>query len=197
MVQLAAFAVLPEQQRQALAPDQLEWLAEPGEVPGLTLETSSGAVRATEAGKGELRIRVRYQDQISNQVVVTATESQPATLEFAPTRNVLLLDESGRFEVRIAEDTASARPLDQQQLTFESSAPGVLAVDASSGAFRALAVGDAEVTAKHPAASQAVTLKVKVVPADAVQLVIRPANIQLAVGTRQDLELRLVAADHP
>lgn len=196
LVRLQTWAKYGGDRRVELQPGQLEWKVDPPDLDGLSLDRSLAAVRATKPALGPLTVRASYQGADSNAVEVLSVE--PASdLRLRPDRSLVLVGDTGQLLLSSAELDVTEVSLENVQ--FECSDSGILAVDKSTGAYRAVAPGSVTVQARRrddPASTESRLLAeagIPVLPDDGGTLVLRPADVTLTVGGRRELKLFRVA----
>lgn len=199
---LHAWADYAGDKRVEIEPDRIAWETRPATPdPNLSFKNGVVTVGQPPAGDAPLRLEVtaRFQGQSSNAVTVTAATAKPTekiALTLNADRTLLTVGDTGQVALAAA-NAQGAVPLAAEQAKYTSSKPAVLEIDPTTGAYRAVAAGEATVTAQHPAAGEGSTaeLAFRVVEPAQARLEFRPAAIRLAVGTQQPVDLVLVTGD--
>jgi uncharacterized protein YjdB len=188
---LQAFANYGDGRRIEILGDGLEWIG--NSAAGLKL-SSNGTVEALSPGSEAMTVRARYQGKDSNAVLIHSEAPAPATLAVKAPRAVILVGETGALTLS-AEDPKGPVALSDRSGKFTSSDPTVLAVDPVTGAYRALRAGRASVTGQHPAAPSPATADLRVVDPSKANLVFRPEELKIPIGTIAELKLFLVTTE--
>jgi hypothetical protein len=184
-----------------LYPEQVTWPQLP--TPDYAMfDPASGTLRGlrpTEAASQQITAAYKGREATAPVSVVARPlrldlfPSEPVQLELSATRTAYLVDETGVLEVQAVGAEGNVE-LARDQLSFQSSDPEVVGVESPSGMFRAVAVGEATITARHPATTEAV-LALRVIDRYTCPLVFRPEEIALAVGTRAKFDLAFLLPD--
>ncbi|MBI5760754.1 MAG: hypothetical protein HZA46_19720 [Planctomycetales bacterium] len=157
---LQVWASYGDGQREEIAADRVEWKWEP--IAGLILE--SGNLHAEQPDVGPLKLSVVYQGVTSNEVEVKSVASVPLALKIVPKPDRLPAGQAGAIDVTGASP-AGAVPISDRGVTFESSDPNVVTIDANTGAFLANQPGTAKITAKLTTGGDPAEAEVTVFPA--------------------------------
>jgi len=203
---LQAWANYSGGRRVQVSSDRLKWESEPKSVAGLELR--DGRVAALRAGAGPLAVRATYElrskrkpDEVlcrekSNAAEFRSVEAEPLTLRLEVDRTLRLAGERGNV-ILMGSGQSGDVELVPEMATFHSPVPKVVQIGEKSGAFLAVAPGEAVLTASHPAAKDAkpASLKLRVFDPANARLVFDPPSLRLAVGEVGRLQLLLEVHD--
>jgi len=191
MTSLFAWADYEDGLRVHVPPGRVQWQSDSsGSAAGLELR--GDRVVALQSGGGPLEVRGSYLGRESDPVVFRSVEAAPIGLRLDVDRTLRLAGEPGRVML-LGTGPKGDVELAPEMAQFESSDAGVLKIDQGTGMFRAAAPGEVTVTARHAAAAEPSSVRLRVVdPADA-RLVFEPADVRLAVDEVARLELFLEA----
>lgn len=174
---------------------RLELHAEPSdERTAAALAVRGDKVAALSPGGGPLSVHASYLGRKSKPVVFRSVEAGPVRLRLEVDRALRLAGEPGRVAL-LGTGPKGDVDLVADLAEYESSDPDVLQIDEKTGAFRALAAGQATTTARHAASRESATLKLEVFdPADA-KLAFEPESLKVHVGEVGRLQLYLEVQD--
>jgi len=206
MKRLQAWANYSGGRRVQVSSDRLKWESEPKSVAGLELR--DGRVAAIKAGAGPLAVRATYElrskrkpnevlcREKSNTAEFRSVEAEPLTLRLEVDRTLRLAGERG-YVILAGSGPRGDVELVPEMAAFHSPAPKVVQIGEKSGAFLAVAPGEAVLTASHPAAKDAkpASLKLRVFDPANARLVFDPPSLRLAVNEVGRLQLLLEVHD--
>ena len=176
-----------------LPAERAQWHTDPKAKAKPGLELRGNRVAALKPGGGPLPVWASYFGNRSNRAVFQSVEADPnVVLQLQTDRTLRLVDETGDLYLAATGPKGDVE-LVPEMAEFSSSAETSLAVEKTSGAFRAVAPGAATVTAVHPAAKQPAALDMEVFASADARLVFEPERLVLGVGEAAPLRLFLEA----
>ena len=193
-VKLQGWATYHGTRRVEVPADGIQWQTEPTTDPAGGITVSGGYVSALKPKSGPLTVWGTYFGRESNRLTVKSVDAAPVKLQLQPDPAALGTGEAGVARLT-GTSGESAVDLVPELAQFSSSSTGVLTMDKTSGAYRAVAPGDSTVTVKHPAAQEPATAKVTVtaptpqkrdIPIAVRILSDQGPAVQFAVGTEFD-----------
>jgi hypothetical protein len=200
-VQLQAWATFRDGHREQVPGDRVTWKTNPpvDQLKGFQLHLDR--VVATDAKAGEIKVWGNWYGDSRNRVTIRATDRAAVKLQAEATPNYPTVGQAGAISLagKVPEGNAAIAP---ELAVYTSSDPKIVAVDEKTGAFHAIAPGNAVVTVAHPAAAEAAAVKIQVAPLVAAPREPPPsvvrvlsdqgAAVSFAVGTSFD-DFRVVA----
>lgn len=156
---LRAWARYGDGRRVEVQPGRLQWSVDPRDTTAIAWNAETGVVRPNKPGAASVLISGAYLGTRSAPVEVQVLDGA-LTLDLKTDRDAIKAGESGRLVVTTDGEGTSGGLL--EGLAFLSSDPNILAVDPNSGAYRAVAVGQANVQVSHPNASAPATLLIAI-----------------------------------
>lgn len=161
-VALKGIAIYSGGQRVEVPPQRMKWSSDPAaqQTPGLELR--GNRVAALQASAGPLPVWASYFGTDSNRVEFRSGAADPQVqlrLALEPAQ-----PQVGQTGIARLEAVGPKGPVElvAELASFSSSRPDVLAVDKTSGGFRAQTPGHVELGASHPGARQGASLEVDV-----------------------------------
>jgi hypothetical protein len=145
--------------RKAAIPSHLvKWHAVPGGKAAPGLELRGERIAALKPNAGPLSVYATYYGNESNRVVFNSVEAEPVALQLKSDKKEHQPGEAG--EVKLTGMTSHGEvELVPDLASFKSSEAKVVAINGKSGAYRAIAPGEATVTATHATAKEPASLK--------------------------------------
>ena len=189
-VTLQAWAVYGDNRRVEVTNPGLAW--EAPEVKGL--DRKGATIQAVAPRSGPMAIVATYQGQRSAEVVIQSTPAAPVSLTLKAPRPVLLVGEAGPLTLA-ADGDGGTVGLAAGGAKFAVDKPKILQVDPATGGYRALAPGEVEVKATHPASAEPATIKLWIIDPKQARLAFRPAELEVAVDRVAELFLEIVTKD--
>lgn len=187
---LRAWANYRNGHRVEVLPERLRWFSEPETEAVEGLDLRDGRLMAMKPGVGPAAVWATYFNNPSDRVEVTTTDAEPVKLGLEVDRTLRLAGEPGlarlsatgpRGDVELVPELAQYRSADEKTIK----------VDKQSGAFRAVAAGQAAIEVRHPASAEPGSLVLQVVDPSDARLAFEPAAIRMAVDEIQQLQLYL------
>lgn len=193
-VKLQGWATYHGTRRTEVSADSIQWHTEPASDPAGGITVQGGYVNAIKPKGGPLTVWGTYFGRESNRVTVKSGIAGPVKLHLEADPAALGSGDAGNSRLT-AVSGESAVDLVPELAEFSSSNPGVLTVNKTNGAYRAMGPGESTVTAKHPASSNPASAKIAVaapppkkrdIPIAVRILSDQGPAVQLAVGTEFD-----------
>ncbi|HEV7283119.1 MAG TPA: hypothetical protein VGN57_23130 [Pirellulaceae bacterium] len=189
-VRLQAFGVNGDQ-RIELPADALTWDVSP-KASAFQFDPTTGEVRAEGSVGESAEFVATYFDRQSNRVKLVASEASETRLVLRSDRKTILVGEQGQLvAMRVGADGDEGAP---PSVEFTSDNEEAVAIDAVTGAWRAVQPGAVAITAKTPDGESVATEWNVVDPADA-KLTLEPADAKIVVGGLQPMKLLLSAGE--
>lgn len=171
-------------------PDRVEWTL----TPDSGLEIKNGEIHAKSPGV-QAKVTAKYQGSVSNELKVSSVDAPPLTLQLAAEPSSLPVGEVGVATVT-ATGPGGAVALSEDSLKFTSSDPAILKIVESTGAYRAIAPGNATIRVSHVSAREPAEAAVSVTKAEPKpdpDVVAKPASLRLTVAQGPSLKIPLGA----
>ncbi|MFZ1933169.1 MAG: hypothetical protein WCB27_26250 [Thermoguttaceae bacterium] len=172
-----------------IPPHLVQWHAVSSEKATPGLELRDGKIVALKPDAGPLPVYATYYGNESNRVIFKSVEAEAVTLQLksaqkehrpGDTGEVIVTGTTSHGEVELVPDLGS----------FKSSEDKILAIDAKSGAYRAITPGEATIDATHAAAKDPATLKLMVLePLSKQPEGKRPKSVKIV--SRQGMSVQL------
>jgi hypothetical protein len=171
--------------------ERMRWASEEKALPGLRLY--GDRIGAIQAGAGPLNVYASYFNRESNRVQFNSIEADPnVRLAIEVDRDLRLAGEPGLAILSASGPTGDVE-LVPELAAFKSSDEKTVKIGEKTGSFTAGAVGEATLTASHPAGKDPATRRLKVCDPAKARLVFEPASASVAVNERGVLPLYLEA----
>jgi len=193
-MRLQGWATYSGGRRVGVPPGRIRLASQAGEdsVPGLQLDGDK--VAALKPNAGPLNVYADYFGRKSKPVVFNSVEAGDVTLRLDVDRTLRLTGESGLVTLR-GSDPQGDVDLVLSLSEFKSSDPAVVKIDEKTGAFLAVAPGEATITGNHLAAKNPANLTLKVYDPNSARLVFDPPSVRVAVDEMAELRLLLQVQD--
>jgi hypothetical protein len=134
-------------------PNRLEWSFDPpGGLAGI--ELANGRLVSVANVDGSVKVKATYQDAETDWLTVNGTPATPVDLELTVGREpMMVVGDTGQARLTMKHeaepDLELAEPdleLNGQFVTFSSADPSIIAVDKTTGGYRAIGAGTVELT---------------------------------------------------
>jgi len=173
--------------------ERMRWASEEKALPGLRLY--GDRIGAIQPGVGPLTVYASYFNRESNRVLFNSIEADPnVRLAIEVDRDLRLAGEPGLAILSASGPTGDVE-LVPELAAFKSSDEKTVKIGEKTGSFTAGAVGEATLTAAHPAGKDPATRRLKVCDPAKARLVFDPPGASVAVNERALLPLFLLAED--
>ena len=166
--------------------DRVEWVIKPEG----GFEIANGEVHAKAENASAILV-AKYQGATSNEVRLSSVAATPLTLRATADPSTVREGDTGVIRVEAAGPGGPV-PLSEDGLQFESTAPEIVRIAPTTGAFRGMTPGTARIRVTHSAAKEPAEVSIEVT-AVVPEAAPKPASLRLTSTQGDPLQLAVAS----